>query len=256
MDAVPDSDPALAAAVAAHPGWYHTIDLPDGVTTPGFCDLRSFAEAALPPTLTGRRVLDVGTFDGFWAFAMERRQAASVHALDLPDGAMADWPPNTAAENLAASTAQGLAWGSGFRLAHRALGSAVQRVEGNVYDLDVPWLGEPVDLVLCGTLLQHLRDPVGGLERMRSVLKPGGVLLMAESFSAPLTRRSPRRPLAEFRPAMPGSRFSWWLPNLTTLRGWATTAGLVPTDDRPVRHRPSRGAGAGDHLVALSFTAP
>jgi len=247
---------SLAAAVAAHPGWYHTIDLPGGLATPGFCDLRPFAAAALPASLSGKRVLDVGTFDGFWAFSLEARGPASVQALDLPDGTQADWPPNTAAENLAASREQGLPWGSGFKLAHRALGSTVQRIEGNVYDLDPAWLGEPVDLVLCGTLLQHLRDPVGGLERMRSVLRPGGELLMAESFSAPLTRRHPRRPLAEFRPAMPGSKFSWWLPNLAALRGWATTAGFVATADTPIRHRPARGAGAGDHLVALRFTAP
>ncbi len=247
---------ALATEVANHPGWYHTIDLPGGLSTPGFCDLRPFAAAALPTSLTGRRVLDVGTFDGFWAFSMEARGAASVQALDLADGTQADWPPDTAAENLAASREQGLPWGSGFALAHRALDSAVERVEGTVYELDPAWLGEPVDLVLCGTILQHLRDPVGALERMRSVLKPGGDLLLAESFSAPLTRRHPRRPLAEYRPAYPGSKFSWWLPNLAALRAWPQTAGFLPTDDAPVRHKPVRGAGDGDHLVALRFTAP
>jgi SAM-dependent methyltransferase len=242
--------------VADHPGWYHTIDLAPGVSTPGFCDLRPFAPKALPASLAGKRCLDVGTFDGFWAFSMEARGADAVYALDLEDGTQADWPPNTREENLAMSRASGLEWGSGFKLAHAALESNVQRVLGNVYDLQADWLGGPVDVVLCGTILQHLRDPVGALERMRGVLVPGGELLMIEAYSVPLSRRHPKMPVAEFRPPAPGSQFTWWLPNVATLRGWATTAGFVETGDRDERHRPLRGAGKGDHVISLRFTAP
>jgi tRNA (mo5U34)-methyltransferase len=245
----------LSRRVAEHPGWYHTIDLAPGVTTPGFCDLRPFAPQALPDSLSDRRCLDVGTFDGFWAFQMEQR-GATVYALDLPDGTEADWPPNTREANLAESRATGLEWGSGFKLAHAALGSSVRRVEGNVYDLDVAWLdGEPVDAVLCGTILQHLRDPVRALENMREVLRPGGELMMIEAYSVPLTRRHPKRPVAEFRPAVPGSKFTWWLPNVAALRGMAETAGFRPVEGSPVaRHRPLRGAGKGDHVISMRYT--
>ncbi len=246
---------SLAADVAAHPGWYHTIDLPGGVTTPGFCDLRPFAGAALPPSFAGRRVLDVGTFDGFFAFEAERRGAARVFALDLPDGTQAEWPPNTAAENLAASRQQGLEWGSGFKLAHAALGSAVERVEGNVYDLTREWLGGPVETTIISTVLQHVRDPIAALERIRETLVPGGELLLLDTYSVAMTRLHPRRPLAEFRPAVPGSKFTWWVPNLCALKGWATTAGFLGGEEL-TRHKPLRGAGAGDHLVALRFLAP
>lgn len=246
----------LARRVADHPGWYHTIDLPGGVSTPGFCDLRPFEPDALPASAAGLRCLDVGTFDGFWAFALERRGAAAVYALDLPDGTQADWPPNTRAENEAATAASGLKWGSGFALAHAALGSAVQRVEGTVYDLRADWLGGPVDVVLCGTILQHLRDPTGALERMREVLVPGGTLLMIESYSVALSRLHRKRPVAEYRPPAPGSQFTWWIPNLATLRGWATTAGFTDTGDPPATHRPLRGAARGDHVCALRFSAP
>jgi tRNA (mo5U34)-methyltransferase len=246
----------LAAAVAAHPGWYHTIELPEGVTTPGFCDLRPFAGTALPASFGGKRVLDVGTFDGFWAFEAEKRGAATVFALDLEKGTDADWPPNTAAENLAASEAQGLEWGSGFALAHRALGSGVQRVEGNVYDLTPDWLGGRVHTIVCSTVLQHLRDPIGALERIRETLLPGGELLLLDTYSVAMTRLHPRRPIADFRPAMPGSKFTWWVPNLAALRGWATTAGFRGPGEELTRHKPLRGAGAGDHLVSLRFLAP
>ncbi len=246
----------LRTRVDEHPGWYHTIELAPGVATPGFCDLRPFAPQALPASLAGKRCLDVGTFDGFWAFSLEARGADAVFALDLPDGTQADWPPNTRDANLAESAATGLEWGSGFKLAHEALGSKVRRVEGNVYDLAPEWLGGPVDVVLCGTILQHLRDPVGALERMRGVLVPGGELLMIEAYSVPLTRRHPRRPVAEFRPAVPGSKFTWWLPNIATLQGLATTAGFTALDDDSPRHRPVRGAGKGDHVVRLRYSAP
>jgi SAM-dependent methyltransferase len=182
--------------------------------------------------------------------------AASVHALDLADGEDADWPPNTAAENLAASNAQGLEWGSGFALAHRALGSAVQRVEGNVYDLTPDWLGGPVDTIVCSTVLQHLRDPIRALENIRDTLVPGGELLLLDTYSVAMTRLHPRRPIADFRPAMPGSKFTWWVPNLAALRGWATTAGFLGPGEELARHKPMRGAGAGDHLVSLRFRAP
>lgn len=43
--------------------WYHTLDLPSG-PTPGEYDLRStVAKLPFPPSLAGRRCLDVGTHD-------------------------------------------------------------------------------------------------------------------------------------------------------------------------------------------------
>src|SRR4029078_12914141 len=87
-------DPVAAAerAVRDNPAWYHTIELAPGVVTPGAVDLRAGAARMLPPDLTGRRALDVGTFDGFWAFEMERR-GAEVIALDVERVEAAEWPP-------------------------------------------------------------------------------------------------------------------------------------------------------------------
>src|SRR5438067_4479740 len=67
------SDLALEVADIA---WYHTIELPGGVITPGEYDTRVAArKVGLPADLDGNRCLDVGTHDGFWAFEMERRGA-------------------------------------------------------------------------------------------------------------------------------------------------------------------------------------
>lgn len=243
----------LTEKIEAHPGWYHTIELPDGVETPGSCDLRPLAKDALPASLAGKRCLDVGTFDGFWAFEMEKR-GGSVQALDLEDITQADLPPNTRPAILEGHDPS-LPWGSGFRIAHEALGSSVQRVTGNVYDLHVGQLGEPVDFVLCGTILQHLRNPVGALERMREVLKPDGVVLMVETYSKPLTKKFSKRAVAEFRPADPRSIYTWWAPNLLALQEWARCAGLEPTKPPFADHKPLRGAGEEDRLVAIELRA-
>ena len=48
-----------------------------------------------PQSLRGKRCLDVGTYDGFWAFEMERRGAAEVVAVDVLDHARWDWPGDT-----------------------------------------------------------------------------------------------------------------------------------------------------------------
>ena len=49
----------------------------------GWFDLRPFvADYHLPERMDGMRVLDVGTWDGFWAFEFERR-GAEVVGLDI-----------------------------------------------------------------------------------------------------------------------------------------------------------------------------
>jgi tRNA (mo5U34)-methyltransferase len=50
------------------------MELAPGVLTPGWLDHRgAVARVPFPDSLEGKRCLDVGTFNGFWAFEMERR---------------------------------------------------------------------------------------------------------------------------------------------------------------------------------------
>jgi tRNA (mo5U34)-methyltransferase len=243
---------AALAAVREHPGWYHSMDLGGGEATEGFVDLRPFLGRSLPRTLAGKRCLDVGTFDGFWAFAMEDWGAASVVGIDVDDTSQLEHPPLRRDANIATARASRVVPGDGFRIAAAARGSAVRRVSCNVYDLDVDAIGGPVDFVLVGTILQHLRDPVRALERVRSVLAPGGSAVLVETISTRLTLQHPRHPVGEFRPAMPDNSFTWWVPNLSLLRAWPTAAGMPPTSRRPVLHRPVRGAGRGDWVAAVA----
>ena len=208
-------------ALAENQVWYHTIELAPGVVTPGQVDLRKVASRLLPDDLTGKRALDVGTFDGFWAFELERR-GAEVVAIDVGSIESAEWPPVSRARLEARTRELDVELGRGFRLAAEALESKVKRVVCDVYELGPEAIGGPVDIAFSGAILLHLRDPVRALEHIRSVLSPGGELRMMEPVSLRLTLTHPRRPAARFCAA--ATDFNWWLPNLAAVRAWALTA--------------------------------
>ena len=95
-----------------------------------------------------------------------------------------------------------------FALAHERLGSKVRRVELSVYDLS-PQLGT-FDVVFCGDLLLHLKDPVTACENLRAVC--GGLAVIAN----PIVRfpLRDRRPMATFDGV---DEFVYWTTNLTGL---------------------------------------
>lgn len=173
----PDESAPLEERVKAI-RWYHTIDLDGGVITPGFLDHRPLLPLyRLPESLSGQRVLDVAKFDGFWAFEFERRGAAEVIALDIETAAELDLPFRT--RRTATPAQLGRRFGEGFALAHAALGSKVVGLHANVYDLDPEHHGL-FDLVHCGDLLLHLRDPALALSRIRSITR--GMALISETI--------------------------------------------------------------------------
>ena len=163
--------------------WYHTIELAPGIATPGSIDLREASKRVLPERMEGMRALDVATFDGFWAFEMERR-GAQVVAIDLEQIEQAEFPPphREALEQEAA--AQEFELGHGFRVAAEALSSEVRRIPHNVYELGPEVVGGEVEFAFCGALLLHLRDPVRALERIAASLRP------AASFASSNRSRS------------------------------------------------------------------
>jgi SAM-dependent methyltransferase len=224
-------------AIGANPHWYHTLELAPGVLTPGHIDLRGVAPRLLPADLRGRRALDVGTFDGFWAFELERR-GAEVAAIDVPRPEAAEWPPAQRGRIEARAREWVVQLGRGFELAAGALGSSVRRVECDVNELEPDVIGGPVEFAFAGAILLHLRDPVRALERIFQTLAPGGQIVILEPFSLRETALSPRRPSATFRAAW--SEFTWWLPNLWTLEAWLTAAGFVDVRRRGLHRPPAR----------------
>jgi SAM-dependent methyltransferase len=236
--------------VAANPVWYHAIELAPGVVTPGRADWRHAAAKLLPADLHGRRALDVGTFDGFWAFELERR-GAEVVAIDVESIDAAEWPALARPRLEATARDWDIELGRGFALAAETLHSTVRREVCPVYELDPDRVGGPVDLAFVGAILLHLRDPVRALERVAATLRPGGAMLVLEPISLRDTVRSPRRPVARFEAA--SSDFNWWVPNLSALKAMAWAAGLEDVRTRGL-HRP-RGELKGVY-AALAARRP
>jgi SAM-dependent methyltransferase len=224
--------------------WYHTIDLPDGPTD-GAVDLRAVAPKVLPRRLDGLRVLDVGTFDGFWAFELEKRGAADVVATDLDRFDAAHWPrPN---RDALAAEAGDRGPGERFGLAAQALRSRVRRVVTSVEDLTPDLIGGPVHYAVMGDLLLHLRDPVRGLERVHDALLPGGRLLTLEQVNLPLTVLRPRRAAGSFQAR--ATKMNWWEPNLRALHDWLATAGFARSRLRRVYRLDAHGHQARWHVA-------
>lgn len=216
--------------------WYHTIDLGQGVVTQGAHDHRPLlAHYGLAASYAGQRVLDVATFDGFWAFEFERR-GASVVALDVATTAELDFPAPVA--DIARAEGLGAPTGTGFAVAAAALGSAVRRVEGSIYTLDPALLGT-FDLVHVADLLVHLERPLQALRRVHGVT--GGELWLSDCYDPALS--GSERLLTEYRGGW--DRLQWWLPSLDTLAQMVADAGFSEVEVAKVYRLPTRFGDEG-----------
>jgi hypothetical protein len=69
-------------------GWWHSFELPDGRRIEGANSIEGLERRAavfpIAPDLAGKRVLDIGAWDGWFSFEMERR-GAEVVAVDCVD---------------------------------------------------------------------------------------------------------------------------------------------------------------------------
>jgi tRNA (mo5U34)-methyltransferase len=235
------TDTTDLAARAAALDWYHTIELAPGVVTNGHFDTRpTVAKVPLPESLEGKRCLDVGTWDGFWAFEMERRGAASVTAIDIEDPRRWDWPPHT---RFGAADADRLEYLEGFKsgaasfaLAREALGSQVERIDCSVYDLDPEVHGE-FDFVFLGSLLLHLRDPIRALDRVRSVCR--GEAVFADTIELVPSLLRPRTASARLEGL---DQSWWWQPNAAAFRRMVRSAGFEITEQTGIYFLPTGGS--------------
>lgn len=223
--------------------WYHSIDVQPGVATKGWFDLRHVLERLPIPDVRGKRCLDVGTWDGFYAFEMERRGAAEVVALDVDDLATIDYPPEVRADpDFDPSRRDTQPRSAGFRLLHELLDSSVEWRAGNIYDLDPSEHGT-FDVVVVGSLLVHLRDPVRALDAVRSVTDETFVSI--EYVHPPLDVLSlRRRPLFELRGET--HDFQWWLASDAGLRQLLHVGGFrIDEVSDYFLLRPGPGSGIG-----------
>jgi tRNA (mo5U34)-methyltransferase len=204
---VDDELAAARAAVDAHPHWYHRIEVAPGVVTPGINDSQNVLRLLeLPRNLAGKRVLDIGTRDGFFAFECEK-QGADVTAVDyLPASA------------------------TGFAIAARLLGSRVRYVQANLYRLDREQIGT-FDVVLMLGLLYHLRDPLGAFDVVRDLCH-GELLFETHVCDDALDALGPQfneHPLMQFLPgeSLNADPTNFWAPNTRCVDAMLQEAGFT-----------------------------
>jgi tRNA (mo5U34)-methyltransferase len=171
----PKSLPAgewIAGRIAEEPYWFHRIELPGGIVTPGWSDpkLDKLPHYGLPADMSGMRVLDIGNAEGFFSFEAERRGAAEVVGLE-------NYPPMARK----------------FEICRAALGSRTRTYMANVYDLNPGTFGT-FDLVMFYGVLYHLRHPILALQKIASVCT--GTILMQTATCD----NASNKPMAEFHP--------------------------------------------------------
>jgi tRNA (mo5U34)-methyltransferase len=243
--------------VESVPTWCHSIDLGDGVVTPGTRTtrhLRERWEAMRLPVLDGKDVLDIGAWDGFFAFEAERHGAAKVVALDhyvwsmdlarwtavveeasargepvpLPEQVPGLWQPDE------------LPGKRGFDVAHAARSSAVVPVVADFMSADIESLGR-FDVVFYLGVLYHMRDAFGALARLARVTRELAVI----ETEAMQVQGAEHVPLWQFYGGseLANDPTNWWVPNEAALVSACKAAGFsrVEVHSDPPR-RPAASA--------------
>lgn len=220
--------------------WYHSIEIAPGIITPGRYDPKPVLDImGFPKDLSGKTVLDIATYDGFFAFEAERRGAERVVALDRHPSEH-----------------------KGFAIAHSLLNSKVEYMVASVYDLDPEKHGS-FDVVFFFGVLYHLRHPLFALEKIHRICKE---LLLIESHVLdeafvcngeskalhdidPLLKNSP---LMQFYPSnqLNDDFSNWWAPNIECIRSMVEVSGFRA---ELIAHWDSRAAF---RATRLDFTPP
>jgi tRNA (mo5U34)-methyltransferase len=159
---------AARAALEKVPFWFHTFNL-DGahaLYTPGAARDHRYRIPTIPGDFSDLSALDVGTFDGFYAFLAEARGARRVVAVDNEQ--YRAWVRSRWRVEL-----QG---GEGFRAISELLGSHVEYRRLDAFDLD--HLRERFDFIFCFGILHRVENPLGLLGVLRRRLAGGGRMLL------------------------------------------------------------------------------
>jgi tRNA (mo5U34)-methyltransferase len=201
--------------------WFHSFDLGNGETIEGIkplAVLNAEADLILGEDLSGKSVLDICAWDGFFSFEAERRGAARVVATDHFCWSGAGWGTRT-----------------GFDYVHAIRNSAVEAVDMDVHDLPKSDLGQ-FDMVLFLGVFYHLKDPYTGLEAAAAMCRDH---LAIETVTALPRERLPAMRLFDGR-EMDGDPTNFWAPNIPALSIMLRNFGFARVEFMPspvsVRH--------------------
>jgi tRNA (mo5U34)-methyltransferase len=241
---------ALQQRIAEIGFWYHRIELPGGVVTPG-TNPHSAAAYRIPPDLTGQRVLDVGAWDGFWTFEALKRGAKEVVAIDDFSDFLGRLKPE-----------ERHAWKS-FDLCREALGyseDCCKRIEMSLYDVTPERLGR-FDCILFFGTLYHLRHPLLALDRLaaicdRQIFVESAICDDYTPYRGGLNVGFHRHHMVmEFYPTTELGRnpTNWWAPSLNCLAAMVSASGFRNVEawrltERPTHVSQCRGFAKGSKV--------
>jgi tRNA (mo5U34)-methyltransferase len=194
------------------PLWFHTFALnpAEDVYTPGVARDHRYRVPYLPSSFAGRSVLDVGTFDGFYAYLAEHRGAERVVAVDNEQ--YVDW--------VKARWGVDLPGGAGFRAIGELLSSKVSYRRGDALALADE--AERFDVVFCFGILHRVENPLGLVRRLSTLLAPGGSLLVETYGAGSGDAIEVKRPGDVYA----GDDYVYWGFGAGALRSLAALAGL------------------------------
>lgn len=194
-------------------GWWHSFELPNGSLVEGVCSLAGLknrlAQFPIPADLRGKRVLDIGCWDGWFSFELERR-GAEVMAVDCWDNPR-------------------------FRQMSAAYNSRVDYRQLDMYELTPRRVGR-FDIVLFMGVLYHLKHPLLALERVCALATElaavDSFVMREEQYPAEILRRS----ILEFfeTDEMGGQTDNWHAFSLPALLGMCRVAGFARVELRSV----------------------
>jgi len=196
---------ALVDDINRRGGIYHQIELGSGLVIKGEYDMTKYLDFyRIPADLSGQTVLDVGTSSGFFAFECARR-GASVTAIDIWEGRV-------------------------FKSLKEALGLSAHYIRKSIYDLDASF--GRFNIVICTSLLVHLPDVLGALQRISSVC--AGMAIIATAFLDDEACQS--RPHIEFvgemAKAADGSEYwAYWLMSPLALQRMLSAVGFSRVEE-------------------------
>jgi tRNA (mo5U34)-methyltransferase len=211
IEAEPD---AAHAALERVPFWFHTFALNrrEGIYAPGAARDHRYRIPAIPEDFGGAAVLDVGSFDGFYAFLAEHRGAGRVVAVDNEQ--YRDWVWSRWGIELAG--------GEGIAAIRDLLGSNVEYRRLDAFDLEQ--LDERFDIALCFGILHRVEDPAALLEVLREQILPRGLVLV-ETYGV----RGDDGEVVEHRPGdvYEGDAYVYWGFSARGLDRLARSAGFA-----------------------------
>jgi len=207
--------------VNSYPDWWHSIDFGDGVISKGKKGgaghtanshnlLQDEVKKWFPEDFfAGKRVLDVGAWDGFYSFHAEKSGAKEVVAIDE-----LVWQRQSSDKKHTVKR--------GFDIAKKILNSKVKEYFQDITEPCVDLLGTFDSIIFAG-VIYHLRHPMKSVEVLDTLVRKDG-RIMVETHTL---NNDIAKPIMQFHPknSLAGDWTNFWSPNIPCVIGMFNEVG-------------------------------